>query len=120
MSRTSEKAPADALDEPAEERPAAVVGSAGRRRAVVGIGALLALLLVAAGSVRSYRDLSASRARISQLESEIEATQQRIDELGLRIEALETDPVAVEWLAREELGLTRPGEIVLALSEELR
>ncbi len=91
-----------------------------RRRWAVVAGALLALVVVGAGSVRTSRDLSASRARISELEHEIRGTEERIDELDLRIDLLQDDPVTLEWLAREELGMARPGEVILALSEELR
>ena len=90
------------------------------RRWAVAIGAAALLTLVAAGSVRSYRDLTASRARISELKQEIQSTQGRIEQLGMRNELLEKDEVVLEWLAREELGLARPGEVILALSEELR
>ena len=111
---------ASAVDEVAELPASEGLDLLGRRRSVVVGGAVLAFVLVAAGSVRSYRDLSASRSRIEELEQEISSTRNRIDQLGIRIDALEDDPVAIEWLAREELGLARPGEVILALSEELR
>lgn len=104
----------------ATEPEAAARPTFDRRRWVVVAGALLALIVVGAGSIRSSRDLSASRARIAELEQEILGTQERIDELDLRIDLLQDDPVTLEWLAREELGMARPGEVILALSEELR
>ncbi len=91
-----------------------------RRRVALTLGTLAAIGLVAAGAVRGYADLSASKKRVAALKSEIEATHQRIEELGVRVDTLEDDPVVLEWLAREELGLTRPGEVVLALAPDLR
>ena len=91
----------------------------GRRWAVLAV-ALVLLGFIAVGSVQSYRDLSATRSRIVELEQEISATQERIESLEMRNESLQKDPVLLEFVAREELGLVRPGEIVLALDEALR
>jgi cell division protein FtsB len=38
--------------------------------------------------------------------------------LATEIAALRSDPRAIERLAREELGLTRPGETVFLIREE--
>ena len=36
------------------------------------------------------------------------------------IESLESDPIAIERIAREELGLARPGEVLVFLDAERR
>ena len=40
-------------------------------------------------------------------------------QLAEEISALRSDPQAIERLAREELGLVRPGETVFLIREEL-
>ncbi len=58
--------------------------------------------------------------RIPKLERELAETRQAIDELHAenhlhrqQINALKNDPAAIEDLARDELGMVRPGEIVI-------
>lgn len=54
----------------------------------------------------------------AQLEADVERTEARIEELEGRIEAMQTDPLVLERLAREELGYVRPGDLVFVFSEE--
>ncbi|MEM1245514.1 MAG: septum formation initiator family protein [Acidobacteriota bacterium] len=110
-----------ATEESAEETLAASdqASFAGRRWALV-FAAVFLLGFVAVGAVQSYSDLSASRARIAELESEIARTQERIDGLKMLNDSLRSDRVLLEYVAREDLGLVRPDEIVLALDERLR
>ena len=67
---------------------------------------LLLLLLVPA---RQYLD---QRARISELERRATTLEEQNDALRAQIVALR-DPVELERLARECLGMVRPGEIAL-------
>ena len=87
-----------------------------RRLALGGGGLLLAALTVA--GARSYRDLATVRRQETALEAKVEQTQQRIDSLRQRLERLRGDPATLERLAREELGMVRPGDVVIVLPEE--
>jgi len=51
-------------------------------------------------------ELEVSRARIASL-------QERVETLEFEINALETDPFALERAIREDLELARPGEVVV-------
>ncbi|MDK2784642.1 MAG: hypothetical protein PWQ41_295 [Bacillota bacterium] len=51
------------------------------------------------------------RAKLERVNKEIAATQQRTEELRREIEYLKSDAY-VEKVAREELGLVKPGEII--------
>ena len=84
---------------------------------LVGVAALLVLVLVIAGS-RSYRDLLAVKNRESEIRQRIVGADQRIEALEERIEHLEMDPATLERLAREDLGLVKPGDVVILLPEE--
>lgn len=78
-------------------------------------GILVMLIAIAFASARSYADLADSRARAARLESELQERQQAIAGLGERIERLRDDPYTLERLARRELGMVRPDEIVVVL-----
>ncbi|HEX2645300.1 MAG TPA: septum formation initiator family protein [Thermoanaerobaculia bacterium] len=84
-------------------------------RPVVGAAVGLFIVLLAIASLKSYRDLESARARQRLLETRIEETQSRIDHLKVRIERLRTDPGTLERLAREDLGMVRPGDVVIEL-----
>jgi cell division protein FtsB len=84
-------------------------------RSVVIVAALCVLALLALAGVKSYRDLDAARGQERQLQTQIRQTGQRIARLRGRIERLRGDPVALENLAREQLGLVRPGDVVIVL-----
>ena len=84
-------------------------------RPVVGAAVGLFIVLLAIASLKSYRDLESARARERLLETRIEETQSRIDHLKVRIERLRTDPGTLERLAREDLGMVRPGDVVIEL-----
>jgi cell division protein FtsB len=84
-----------------------------RRRAV----RLLLGLAFAAGVLTAligdggYADLRRRRSEAAALARELEAQRERVANLQEEIVRLETDPSARERIAREELGLVRPGEI---------
>ena len=52
------------------------------------------------------------RRAASQLRSEVAALQVEHDALASDIQALNSNPFRIESIAREELGLARPGEII--------
>lgn len=76
------------------------------------------LVLLAIASFGSYRDLQAARQRQQMLETKIEATQHRNDQLEQRILDLQNDPAAIERLAREQYRMMRPGDVVVILPAE--
>jgi cell division protein FtsB len=86
-----------------------------RFRPVLGTTAVAVLLLLAVAGVKSYSDLASARQRQDLLEESIHSTHERIRELRQRIELLRTDPLTLERLAREELGMVKPGEVVIVL-----
>jgi cell division protein FtsB len=104
-------------ERPANERPASVLARYGSRPAL-GLSLALLLLLIAAAAARSHRDLERARERERELEAKISDTRARIGELDEEIERLRDDPVTLERLAREELGMARPDDVVLVLPEE--
>lgn len=51
------------------------------------------------------------------LQQQIQKLQQDNQNLEKQIKALKTDPKAIEKIAREQMGLARPGELIYTLPE---
>jgi len=71
------------------------------------------LLLVLAAGWKGYLDLQSARQRESMLAERIAATEIRVEDLRRKIARLRDDPVALERMAREQLGLVKPGDVVI-------
>ncbi len=59
--------------------------------------------------------LTAARAERDRVAAEFNAVQIENERIAAEIQALRTNPEAIERAAREELGMIRPGELVLAV-----
>lgn len=88
-------------------------------RAVLWIGPLAALL---GAGWALFHDADNGVRAVLHLEDELGAADLRLDrlrgeraELLLRAERLRSDPFEIETVARESLGMARPGEIVVRL-----
>lgn len=84
-------------------------------RSILFAGVVFLLALLALAGVKSYRDLATVRQREAELEERLQATRTETHELERRIERLSHDPQMLERLAREELGMMRPDEVVIVL-----
>lgn len=84
------------------------------RSLIVAVVVFLALLLATFG-LKSYRDLAAVRGREQLLTAEIAGTEARIALLQRRIESLKSDPVTLDRVARESLGLVRPEDVIIVM-----
>ena len=86
-------------------------------RSVISLAVALALLALAAAGLKSWRDYSQVRAREAALLAGIAASERRIRALEHQIESLDNDPATLDRVAREQLGLVRPDEVVIVLPE---
>lgn len=80
-----------------------------------------ALFLLAIHDVFGSHGLLAMRrtqAQVQELRGEIDRLNHENGDLSKQVQALRTDPKAVERIAREEMGLARPGEIIFKLPEQ--
>lgn len=87
-------------------------------RTVTVAAVLFLVLLVGLAAARSWRDLDLARDRKAELQVKVETTRQRIDALDRRIQRLRDDPLLLERLAREELGLVKDGDVVFVLPDD--
>jgi cell division protein FtsB len=93
----------------------------GLRKRAATLGSLIALIALVVGSFfgdRGILRMVAQRERAESLKREIEQLRADNARLVVEISALRSDPRSIERLAREELGLARPGETVFLIREE--
>jgi cell division protein FtsB len=98
-------------------RPEAPARTASLRPVLGAVVASIVVLLTVAG-LKSYRDLETARQREHLLERRIEESRQQIERLRVRIDRLRGDPGLLERLARENLGMVRPGDVVIELPQQ--
>jgi cell division protein FtsB len=84
-------------------------------RSLVSAVVVFLVLLLATAALKGWRDLEAARERERTLAAEVAAAEARIAEARRRIERLQKDPATLDRLAREELGLVAPGDVVVVL-----
>ena len=83
---------------------------------VVGLsGVLAAASALGPRGVAHLRRLDRDAARIEAADAALEAQN---DRLILRIDALRNDPRTLESVARDELGMVKPGEVVFRFVPE--
>ncbi len=75
---------------------------------VAGIGMLWSLIMGEMGAVKYFR----MRARENALRSDIARLKQDNLRLMREVRSLKQDPAYLERLARDKIGLARPGEVV--------
>ena len=87
--------------------------------------ALLALLLVVVALAvheifgdRGYLALRRRQRELETLQQQVKQLQEENQKLEKQIKGLKSDPKAVEKLAREQMKLAKPGEIIYVLPEQ--
>lgn len=75
---------------------------------IAGIIIICGVLL----SYQPYSELRRFRKEISGLEEEIATLREANENLRSEVKALKEDPFYIEKVARDDLGLTKPGEII--------
>lgn len=93
----------------------------GLRRKAALLASVIAIIALVVGSLfgdRGILQLMAQRQRALDLAREIEDIRAENLRLAAEIHALRTDPRAIERIAREELGLARPGETVFLVKSD--
>jgi cell division protein FtsB len=86
-------------------------------RPVLGATVVLFLALLAIAALKSYRDLASARAHEHRLETQIADTVARSERLRVRIDRLRHDPGMLERLAREDLGMVHPRDVIIELPD---
>jgi cell division protein FtsB len=77
----------------------------------------VAMLLLAVFNDKGLLQVHAQSKKLAATESEIHRLDAENKQLTEEIQALRSDPNTIEKLAREELKLVKPGEVVLVTPE---
>ncbi len=94
--------------------------SRSRFRAILGYASLALVIFLLFAGFRGFRDLTLAREREARLRRAIATTDEEIVRLGRKVERLRSDPVLLERLAREELGMVLPGDVVVMVEPQGR
>jgi cell division protein FtsB len=86
-------------------------------RLVLGGGVIFVVSLLVTAGGKGYRDLQIIQQREAEVSARIVAAEERLEDLRHRIQLLREDPATLERLAREELGLVGPDDIVFVLPD---
>jgi len=89
-------------------------------RIALGVFGLLtvAMLLLAVFNDKGALQVHAQSEKLSDIQAEVQKVEAENQQLKNDIESLREDPSTIEKIAREELKLVKPGEVVLASPEK--
>jgi cell division protein FtsB len=88
-------------------------------------GAILGLILVCVALVvheifgaNGYLALRRQKKQYQELQQQIQSLKQQNQQLQNQIQGLKSDPHAIEKMARDQMHLARPGEIIYTLPDK--
>lgn len=82
------------------------------------IAVSLVVLVVGVAGVKSWSDLKISEERATELKQDLAKVDASVDRLKQRIHLLQSDSELLERVAREELGVVHPDEVVVILPDK--
>ena|SRR5215510_6069894 len=86
-------------------------------RALLGI-CIFGLFLHDIFGTHGYLAMRRTKQDIERVEGEIARLNQENAELSQEVKALKTDPRKIESIARDELGLAKPGEVIIKIPKD--
>ena len=86
-------------------------------RVVIGLCLLAGLVAIGVWYLPLIRQNEAMRKEVLRLDVEVTKEAETRRQLNASVDALNNDPKAVERLARESMGLAKPGETVIRFEE---
>ena len=84
-------------------------------RSLLSAAVLGAILLLMVAGVKNYHQLQIARQREAELQDRLQQRRQAVEALDGQLVRLRQDPVALERLARENLGMAHADELVFIL-----
>jgi cell division protein FtsB len=86
-------------------------------RKILG-GALLLLAMQDVFGAHGFLAMWRTQQEMKRLEGEVARLDKENSALSSQVSSLKTDPKAIERIAREEMGLARPGEMIFKMPAE--
>jgi cell division protein FtsB len=96
--------------------PEAVAYARRNARQILGL-ALLALAIHDVFGPHGFIAMRRTQKEIEQVHDQIGKLNEENKSLSDQVTSLKTDPKAIERIAREEMGLARPGEVIYTLPD---
>ena len=88
-------------------------------RQILGLG-LFALLVHDVFGTHGFIAMRRTQKEIEQIRDQISKINDENKSLSDQVNSLKTDPKAIERIAREEMGLARPGELIYKLPDSAK
>lgn len=82
---------------------------------IIGVLIVIIILYAFVPKIQEYRDLQKVELKKS---ADVRSDQEILDQLKLQQEKLRTDPHYVERVAREEIGMAKPGELIFKFVDD--
>ena len=81
---------------------------------------LVAVVLVVDNifGTHGYVTLQRRQKEIAALQKQLQQLNEENRQLGEQVRALKSDPQLIEKIARDELGLARPGEVIIRIPQQ--
>jgi cell division protein FtsB len=98
---------------PPTESAAAAAPPRERSPFLLALAVIAVLIAVGAASLRAWHDLAEQRAHEADLTTAIAKTETAVRRIEERNRRMEEDAVTLERLARQELGLVKPEDLVV-------
>jgi cell division protein FtsL len=86
-------------------------------RALLGI-CVFGLLLHDIFGTHGYLAMRRTKQDIQRVQGEIDRLNKENSELSQEVKALKADPHKIESIARDELGLAKPGEVIIKIPKD--
>ena len=86
-------------------------------RAALGI-CIFGLFLHDIFGTHGYLAMRRTKQEIQRVQGEIERLNKENTELSQEVKALKSDPHKIESIARDELGLAKPGEVIIKIPND--
>jgi cell division protein FtsB len=92
-----------------------------RHRLIIwgGVGCFLVLSLLAMAGDRGFLELNEFNRHLQRLEDQIRALEEENLQVRRQVIGLKSDPYQIERVAREDLGLARPDELIFVIIDGL-
>ena len=112
--RSESSGPQAAVDPEGERKRRLRLAAFGLFLSLVFVGSSLAAVFGQSG----FLDVRRLHREIEEMTQEVARRKAEVAALGAHVKRLQTDPTAIERIAREDLGLVAPGEITFLLPLE--
>ncbi len=112
------KGPGDGTPPPSGSTAVPAAGVSRNLVKVLAVTIFLAGVAALVFGEHGLMDVRRSRRELREVREKVQVKQEAVARLRAEVNRLESDPMALERVAREQLNLAKPGEIIILLPRE--